>query len=152
MMLLGVVGFIPSCTEIMKIIDAKRFGVFSYASFKDVSDFRVERYLPPDATQITLDKYPQGFRARFTISKEQLDSYLDELWDRYGAYSAVKRGKMFSMDRMDLESHSQRFGDLSWAHLKDATEYFSPTAANGAGFSVWYRPTEGIAYERAGYW
>ena len=63
MMILGFVGFIPSCSEIMKIIDAKRFGVFSYASFKDVNDFRVERYLPSDAMQITLDKYPQGFRA-----------------------------------------------------------------------------------------
>ena len=30
----------------------------------DVNDFRVERYLPTAATDITIDKYPQGFRAR----------------------------------------------------------------------------------------
>ncbi len=152
MMLLGVVGFIPSCSGIMEVIDAKRFGVFSYASFEDVNDFRVERYLPPDAKQIIIDKYPQGFRARFKISREQLDAYLDELWDTYGEYSAVKRGGVLSMNRIDLESHNLRFGDLGWPHLPDATEYYSPRAANGAGFSVWYSPAEGVAYERAGYW
>ena len=151
-MLLGVVGFIPSCSGIKKVIDAKRFGVFSCASFEDVNDFRVERYLPPDSKQIIIDKYPQGFRARFKISREQLDAYLDKLWDKYGEYSGVKRGGIHSMNRIDLESHNLQFGDLGWPHLPDATEFYSPIAANGAGFSVWYSPAEGVAYERAGYW
>lgn len=76
---LCLICFLPLCGAIMRSMDAKRFGVFDYESFADVQDFRVERYLPPAATHITVDKYAQGFRARFTISRSDLDSFLDEL-------------------------------------------------------------------------
>lgn len=150
--LLSFFAFIPSCATVMHFVDAKRFGVFDYASFNDVDDFRVERYLPPAATSITVDKYAQGFRARFTISQTQLDAYLDSVWDSYGDRSVVKRREMSSMDIVDAESHVLYYGDLGWPHLEDATEFFGPTAANGAGFSVWYSPSKGVAYQRGSYW
>lgn len=114
MTLLSLIAFVPSCTGIMRILDADRFGVIEYASFDNVDDFRVERYLPPPATNITVDKYAQGFRARFTISQSQLDAYLDDVWRKYG-------------DR-------------------------GPTAGNGAGFTIWFSPSEGVAYQRGSYW
>jgi hypothetical protein len=40
----------------MAVTDEQRFGVFEYTSFDDVNDFRVERYLPTAATDITIDK------------------------------------------------------------------------------------------------
>jgi hypothetical protein len=150
--LLGVLAFVPSCTAVMHVIDARRFGVFEYATFDDVDDFRVERYLPPTARAITLDKQAGGFRARFKITETELSSYLDELWENGGDRSVVKREEMSAMAVVDPKSHEHQFGDLGWPHLEDATEYHSPTAGNGAGCSIWFSPSEGIVYQRAGYW
>ncbi len=149
---LGLLAFVPSCIGIKSVIDARRFGVFNYATFDEVNDFRVERYLPPTARNITLDKYAQGFRARYAISEAELTAYLDELWAKYGDRSSSKRGELAAMATVDREFHKLRFGDLGWPPLDDATERFSPTAENGAGFSVWFSPKEGFAYEQAGYW
>ncbi len=151
-LVLSLLAFIPSCVGIMNIVDTQRFGVFNYQTFKEVNDFRVERYLPPVARDITVDKYAQGFRARFTIKQAELDAYLDEVWSLYGKRSVVKRGEMSAMRLVDKQSHELRFGDLGWAYLDDATEIYGPTAGNGAGFSVWYSPSTGIAYQRGGYW
>jgi hypothetical protein len=146
------VTLIPSCAGIMAIIDTHRFGVFEYDTFAEVKDFRVERYLPPTATAITIEKRPQGFRARFSIAEGDLMAYLDDLWRQYGDKSIVKRGEMASMSVVDHESHELQFGDLGWPPLDGAMEYHSPTAENGAGFFVWYSPKRRIAYQRAGYW
>jgi hypothetical protein len=150
--LIACVAFIPSCVGIMAVIDTQRFGVFEYDAFGDVNDFRVERYLPPAATAITIDKYPQGFRARYSVTETDLIAYLDDIWAQYGDMSVVKRGEMYAMETVDPEHHDLQYGDLGWPPLENATEYHSPTAANGAGFSVWFSPREGIAYQRAGYW
>lgn len=149
---LAFIAFIPSCAGIRAIVDAKRFGVFEYNSFADVNDARVERYLPPAATSITIEQYPMGYRARFSITEADLMSYLDDLWARYGDRSAVKRGETRAMSPVDREYHDLEFGDLGWSPLEDATEYRGPIMENGAGFFVWYNPKKGIAYQRANYW
>ncbi|WP_146410052.1 hypothetical protein [Allorhodopirellula heiligendammensis] len=136
----------------MDVLDAKRFGVFEYQTFDEVDDFRVERYLPSVAQNITVNKYAQGFRARFSISQEQLDAYMDGVWSKYGDRSVAKRGEMSAMELVDEKSHELCYGDLRWPHLDDATEVYGPTASNGAGFSVWYSPSKRIAYQRASYW
>lgn len=152
MTFLSALVFVPSCTAIMNVVDANRFGVFDYKTFGEVRDFRVERYLPPAARDITVDKYPQGFRARFTITPTELDNYMDEVWRTYGDLSVTKRGTISAMAVVDENSHDRVYGDLGWPYLDDATEVYGPTAANGAGFSIWYSPSKQIAYQRGGYW
>jgi hypothetical protein len=148
----SLIAFIPSCVGIMNVVDSRRFGVYNYQTFNEVKDFRVERYLPSAARDITVDKYAQGFRARFTITQAELDAYMDEVWNSYGKWSVVKRGEMSAMALIDRQSHELRFGDLGWDYLDDATEIYGPTAGNGAGFSIWYSPSKRVAYERGGYW
>jgi len=87
----GFVAFVPSCTGIMHVLDGHRFGVFTYATFDEVDDARVERYLPPTATNITIHKQAIGFRARFTITQAQLDAHLDEAWRRYDDGAAIRK-------------------------------------------------------------
>jgi hypothetical protein len=147
----AMVGFIPSCTLIMDLLDSNRFGVFEYASFGDVKDFRVERFLPTTAKGITLEKYPQGFRARFKITEAELLGYLDSAWAKYGA-DAIDKRETKPAAVAHLEFHQFNFGELGWPFLKDAVEYQGPTARNGAGFFIWYSPSAGIAHERASYW
>ena len=60
--------FVPSCSAVMAVIDANRFGLFQVASFDEMDDFRVRRYLPPEARDITIEKQAAGYRARFKIS------------------------------------------------------------------------------------
>ena len=150
-LMFAMVAFIPSCKVIMDLLDSRRFGVFEYASFGDVKDFRVERYLPTAAKGITIEKYPQGFRARFKITETELLAYLDSAWAKYGA-EAIDKRQTKAAAVADLECHQFNFGESGWPFLKDAVEYRSPTARNGAGFFIWYSPSAGIAYERAGYW
>ncbi len=56
LVVIALLAFIPVMCAIGTIVDRYRFGIFTYASFGDVRDFRVERYLPPTATQITIEK------------------------------------------------------------------------------------------------
>ena len=59
-----VLVFSLSFPYVMSEIDARRFGVFSYATFNDVQDQRVTRYLPPTAHDIIVEKQRQNFRAQ----------------------------------------------------------------------------------------
>jgi len=150
--LVGIVGFVPSCGAIMSVIDSQRFGTFEHATFAEVNDFRVERYLPPAAREITLRKHGTGFRAKFSIAQSDLDTYLNTMWNKYAIHSTTRRGEMESDRPLSADSHDDMFGDLGWEHLPDAIEYCGPQGQNGAGFTIWFSPSAEIAYERAGYW
>lgn len=150
--LLSLVAFIPSCCLVMRVIDARRFGVFEYAAFDQVADWRVERYLPPTATGITLEKKPMGFRARFRIDETGLRSYVDACWQDFGDRSVVKPENISEVTGSEVLRLRDLFGDLGWPPLSDAKYYSGPRGRNGSGFEVWYSPSQKIAYERAGYW
>lgn len=144
--------FIPSCAGVMTVLDSVRFGTFQYASFGEVDDFRVERYLPPAATDILIRKHMQGFDAKFRIGEAALDRYLESLWDEYGDLSITSR-REYEQAKQET-SHPTPFLDnpQEWPPLTKPVEYQSPRAANGAGFTIWYSKEDGVAYERAGYW
>lgn len=150
--IVGIVAFVPSFAGITSVIDMQRFGTFEHGTFADVEDFRVERYLPPAARDITLNKYGQGFRARFTISQAELDAELNAAWREYGYRSATKRGGLRTQNPVSVSSHEHNFGELDWPYIPDMKEYHGPRAANGAGFTLWYSPSTETAYERADYW
>ena len=144
--------FVPSCAGIQTIVDLQRFGVFEYDTFADVKDFRVERYPPPTASSITVDKNPAGFRAKFTITEPELLKYMDETWVQYGHVTVNKREEAVALDAFLLDSLDQRFENLGWPSLTDAVEYDGPRAPNGAGFTIWHSADKGIAYLSGGYW
>ncbi len=147
----GVFAFVPSCMVVMFIVDGYRFGVFEYQSFADVSDSRVERYLPSAATQITVEKQKTGFRARFRISEGDLSTYIDDAWKARGSTSPLPRDQVAPLLDSDGR-HGERFADLGWPAMKEVVRYQGPRAPNGAGFTIWYSSFSGIAYEDANYW
>lgn len=149
---LACVAFIPSCTGIMRFVDTQRFGLFEYKTYADVGDFRVERFLPPEARDITLQKRPNGHRAKYTISEADLTEYVDGLWNRYGKQSAVPRAELHEGAHVTAEAFEQEFGDLGWPPLEDAVTFHSPVEDDRGGAEYYYDRKTGTAYHRAGYW
>lgn len=148
----ALIAFIPSCTAVMSLVDEYRFGIFNYPDFRSVNDFRVERYLPEPATDITIEKHPQGFRAKFEIGKPALDDWFDRTWEQNGEHSVVPRVSDREAKPVRRETFEHHFGDLGWEAPSDLNEYEGPVAGNGAGFTIWYNERASIGYEHAGYW
>ena len=136
----------------MSILDSQRFGTFEYASFSDVKDFRIERYLPTQATDITLNKYASGHRAKYSISQTELTDYLDELWNQYGEYSAVPRNQLNDGAEVSADLYASTFDDLGWSPLGNAIQFHSPVQADGGGATYYFDSSAGTTYHRAGYW
>ncbi len=149
---IACIVFVPFCAGVMENIDSQRFGVFHYASFAEVKDPRVERYLPTNARNISLDKNMAGHRAKYSISEAELMEYLDRLWERQGKYSARPRDEMNQGAKVSVESVEVEYGDLGWPVLENAVELHSPVAGDGGGATYFFDRTTGTAYHHAGYW
>jgi len=151
--LLAMLAFTPSCTGVMYLVDAMRFGYFEYATFDDVNDFRAERYLPTAASNIKMHKHANGYRAQYTISDAEFHAYLDKLWAEFGEFSAVERGEMSGEGSPASQEELERlFSEFDWKSLENAIEYYSPTEADGGGATYYFDCEGGVAYQRTGYW
>jgi hypothetical protein len=133
----------------MKVVHHFQYGRFHYANRDEVRDYSIRDWLPNNVTDIEVDSYPQGFRARYSVSKHDLDQWFDDYWNKYGEYSAIERAPVQQVDpdRLDIN-----LDGLDWPKLPDALLYEGPSAENHAGFSIWYSELQSIAYEQAGYW
>ena len=150
---IGLVAFIPSCTGIMMAVDAVRFGDFEYASYGDITDFRSQRYLPENATDIQMRKHANGYFARYKLPPDDFNSYLDDLWQQYGEYSAVERGGFSDEGKsVDPESFNMTFGDLGWDCPVDAIVYYSPSEGDGGGATYYVDSGSELVFQRTGFW
>ena len=153
--LVAVVAFVPSLFGVSSVVDTFRFGHFQHASFADVNDFRIERWLPPDATDISLFKNygGNGYRARFTISEEKLIEYLDELWQAHAHQSAIQRHE-FSHDGKETSgtAHFDQFQIIGWNPIAVSIVYHSPVEGDGGGATYYHDRNSGVTLQRAGYW
>lgn len=145
---MGILLFIPSCVGVKYVLDPFRFGVFQYPDFAAVHDWRVQRYLPESASEITLEipTHGNGFRAKFHITKLDLESWFEKSWEEGAKYSISLRE-----DAQDYNM-PQKFYDLGWQRLPDAVKYIGPEEEDGGGYRIWFNESQGIAYEQAGYW
>lgn len=150
--LFACVVFFPSCAGIQSVLDAHRFGTFSYDAFHEVDDFRVERYLPTRARNITVEKFPMGHRAKYEITKPELVAYLDDLWRRAGENSATSRDDLDDGSVRSYDQFSHQFDGLNWPVLKTAVELHSPKQNDGGGATYYFDESTNTVYHRAGYW
>lgn len=150
--LIAFIGFIPSCTVVMKFVDARRFGVFEYSSYHEVKDFRIERFLPPTARDITLEKTFMGHRAKYTITETELRKYLDGLWETYGSQSSISRSNLKDGEPGNREEIEMVFEGLNWPQINGSVQFHSPVESDGGGATYYFDPTSGVTYHRAAYW
>jgi hypothetical protein len=147
-LLIACLAFVPSCVMIQAAVDLVRFGEFHYDEFDDIHDWRVERYLPDAARDITLVKSGSGFLARFTIDQASLDDWNARMWKLYEA----EIGRPRPAEDDVLGDPDRKFDELGWQQLQDFVEYAGPYELDWGGPSIWYSPTEQLAYEWCGYW
>ena len=150
--IIAILALVPTWGAVKSVGDWHRFGVSDVPEFADVDDARVERYLPPAARSITLDKSPMGYRARFTITQAELDQWFDAVWVQFSEDSIVRRRDENQRQHVGPEFTGAIFEGLNWKIPKDLIEYNGPIAANGAGFTLWYDAQTQTAFQRAGYW
>jgi hypothetical protein len=149
---LAFVAFIPSCTGIMSVLDARRFGVFQYATYAEVQDFRIYRYLPVSAHSITLEKTAMGHRAKYSISEPEMRDYMDRLWKECGEGSAIARSDLNEGEIVKRDEIEYQFRELGWTPLTNAIRFHSPVQGDGGGAEYFLDASSGTAYHRAGYW
>jgi hypothetical protein len=153
-----LVAFIPCCVVIELAIHPLRFGTFRYDSGDEIGDWRVERYFPTAAREITLLKYPSGFRAEFRIGRAELEAWIDDRWAAFGDRSMVPRSAPETLDaeRVRLELRDAPDGGFMVSEeLRNASAailFTTPVAGNGAGVSFVLDPVSGRCFAEAGYW
>ena len=137
---------------LMKFVDARRFGVFEYTSYNEVQDFRIERFLPPTARDITLEKTFMGHRAKYTITETELRKYLDGLWEAYGKKSSIPRSDLKDGEPGNRDEIETVFEGLNWPKMNESVQFHSPVESDGGGATYYFDQTSGVTYQRAAYW
>lgn len=148
----SIVAFVPSCSGIMSVLDARRFGIFHHATCGEVQDFRIHRYLPDSARSITLVKTSMGHRAKYFISESELRAYIERLWKKHGEQSAIPRKDLKEGEIARLDEIQRQFGGLGWPPLPNAIRFHSPVEGDGGSAEYFYDASSGTAYHCAAYW
>ena len=135
----------------------------------EISDPRVMRYLPEEATDIRLISDRNGHMAHYRISAVAFDTFLAEIWERYREERAAKPGswveyneeqitaarKGSPMGRYEPKVHSTEITfdkPIVWEPLENATRYDGPQKRSAAGATYYFDRETGIASHDAGYW
>lgn len=150
---ISIFAFVPSCIVIMMAVDTQRFGVFVYESFAEIEDFRARRYLPPEARQITIQKFASGTRSRYTVDSEVFLAFIEGLWDTDGENSAIAREDLERWGPQDAEASFLRaFGDLGWEFPPEAVRFRSPVQPNGGGAEYFLQKSTGTVFQATAFW
>jgi hypothetical protein len=134
------------------VFDHYRFGVFSYPGYSSVKDGRIYMYLPIDAKDITIDKKAQGFRAKFQISKKELDQWFDDHWKKEGNDSIFNKKAIDIEAKVNNKLFMKEYGNLKWTAPDDLVVYEGPRRPNGSGFTLWFSESKEMAFQRSNYW
>ena len=114
-----------------------------FASFSDVPEPHIKRFLPPNAVNITLNLQRNGHFANYKVAEEGFINFLNVLWgkDKWEKGNGVGKKEM-----------AKQFQKLGWDPLENAIIYSSPIQPNGAMTHYYFDSKAGIAYENTGYW
>jgi hypothetical protein len=148
---LALLCFIPSCTAIGLLVDTRRFGLGHYPMHQAISNFHAPQLIPKAAREISIDKFASGHRANFKVGRADLEEWLDDLWKEHGNDSTLQRDRVRSSDFIATD-FPEEFLAYGWKPAIEMTKYASPVSPRGAGFEIWYSPSDEIACQRCSYW
>ena len=108
---------------------------------------RGRNLIPPTATDITLRQDFLDHDAIYTISENDLNSFLDKRFARPGkpldSFSERSPAKP--------EDIGREIGPLGWVMTKDTVEY-SYSASNGGAHHFYHDTKTGLTYQDSAYW
>lgn len=114
-----------------------------FATFSDILEPQIKRFLPPNAVNITLYRQRNGHFAHYKISEEDFINLLNVLWEK----DKWEKGKAVSKKTM-----AKQFQKLGWDSLENGISYSSPIQPNGAMTTYYFDAKADIAHENTGYW
>ena len=150
--LIAFLAFLPVCAGVGSIVDSRRFGIFQYETYAEVCDFRVERYLPPTARDITIEKYAMGHRAKYKTTLNELTAYLDALWAEANGRSALSRAELEYGKSTPRDHYDYSFDGLNWTMPETAIHFHSPVQSDGGGADYYFDSEDETVLQHAGYW
>lgn len=144
-------------------------GMHRFPKGSEISDRRITRYLPADATDVRLISDRNGHMAHYRISAESFDTFLKNSWDRYtkeraanpeswihysdGDITAAREGSLVGRYEPKVRSTEILFDKpVVWEPLENATKYEGPRKKSAAGATYYFDREKGIACHDAGYW
>lgn len=125
-----VLLFIPSCSVVMKKIDATRFGEFKYSTTAEIQDSHAAYYIPPKATEIQME----------------------DRWQAWGDSSVNRDEDWKSESDFGIKNLPIQFDSVKWSMPKPDVSYGGPIALDGAGFEIWYHRESKTAMLSGCYW
>ncbi len=127
-------------------------GKHSFKTLAEIDDPRIEPWIPPQATEISLVCDRGGHLARYKIRREHFVKFVELLWDK-PKDSAHKRSEMSGEgEPVSSEEVAKRFMRAGWEPLDNATAYYGPSESNGAITTYYFDREAGVAYHDRGYW
>jgi hypothetical protein len=144
-------------------------GMHRFQKGSEISDPRILRYLPAEATDIRLISDRNGHMAHYRISAEAFDTFLARVWERYRKERAAepKRWVDYSKESITAALKGSPVGryeprvrsteiifdkPIVWEPLENATSYEGPRRRSAAGATYYFDRETGIACHEAGYW
>ena len=144
-------------------------GMHRFQKGSEISDPRIMRYLPVEATDIRLISDRNGHMAHYRISAEAFDTFLAEVWERYREECAAhpKSWVHYSKEEITAARKGSPVGryeprarsteiifdkPIVWEPLENATRYEGPHKRSAAGATYYFDRETGIACHDAGYW
>jgi hypothetical protein len=144
-------------------------GLHRFEQGSEIADPRITRYLPEEATDISLISERNGHMAYYRISADAFDAFLLAVWDRYRAERAAKPDSW--VDYSEEEITQARLGQavgryepmarsnlmafdevVEWGPLEKARSYSGPQKRSAAGATYFFDRDAGVAFHDAGYW
>ena len=144
-------------------------GLYHIEKGSEISDPRILRYLPAEASDIHLISDRNGHMAHYRISPKAFDAFLKQVWKRYREERAAKpeswldyseeeiaealKGASVGRYEPQVRSTEIIFEEvLTWEPLEKAWSYSGPRKRSAAGVNYFYDREKGIAFHDAGYW
>ena len=169
-MLASIVGFIPSCTGIMYVIDQFRYGQFDYAISTEAPE---DGYLefPPTARNLTVFRSAPGHQAKFEIETQDLKKWIDEMRAKRPELNQIDGGETWESEDSKIatrdsinasllseiargrgELFEKHFAHTGWIFNTKTKEFFVTRSGRGGGYRIWHEPGTNTAIMNAYYW
>ncbi|MDQ3333292.1 MAG: hypothetical protein M3552_22040 [Planctomycetota bacterium] len=153
--------FIPSCTAVMLVVDQFRYGRFEYATAAEVPTGGYLEF-PASATDIVVESYGAGHKARFNVGTDELRDWIVALKGKLPEYystdgraiedSPEQRSPQDVLAEYDRRSaFEQTFAELGWSYDPAMVQFSVTRNTRGGGYTIWHLSETGETYLRGYY-